>query len=221
MRGDLQMHTRWSDGSDSVEAMAEAAKANGYEYIAITDHSQSLKFVGGVTVDELREHARAAKKASDLPDGGLDYPDDALRDLDVVVCSVHSRLRMPRHEMTARIVKAMENRHTDIVGHPTGRLLGQREAYDVDLEQLIDAALRTGTALEINASPQRLDLNDVQAKTAKERGAKLVISTDAHNRYQLKYMEFGIGIARRAWIEATNVLNTLPLVQLQAWLHER
>src|SRR2546422_995892 len=235
MHGDLQMHTRWSDGSDSVEAMAKAAKALGYEYLAITDHSQSLKFVGGVTVDELREHARAAKKASDkvgiavlmgtecdiLPDGRLDYPDDTLRDLDVVVCSVHSRLRMPRQEMTARIVKAMENRHTDILGHPTGRLLGQREAYEIDLEQLIDAALRTGTALEINASPQRLDLNDVQAKTAKERGAQLVISTDAHNRYQLKYMEFGIGIARRAWIEATNVLNTLPLVQLQAWLHER
>src|SRR5213592_1581524 len=196
IRGDLQMHTRWSDGSDSIDEMARAAKANGYEYIAITDHSQSLKFVGGVTVEELRE-------------------------LDVVVCSVHTRLRMPRQEMTARIVKAMENRHVDILGHPTGRLLGQREAYEVDLEQLIDAAIRTGTALEINGSPQRLDLNDVQAKTAKERGAKLVISTDAHNRYQLKYMEFGVGIARRAWIEAKDVMNTRPLAQLRAWLHER
>ena len=235
IRGDLQMHTRWSDGSDSIDEMARAAKANGYEYVAITDHSQSLKFVGGVTVDELREHARAAKKASDkigiavlmstecdiLPDGRLDYPDEVLRELDVVVCSVHTRLRMPRQEMTARIVKAMENRHVDILGHPTGRLLGQREAYEVDLEQLIDAAIRTGTALEINGSPQRLDLNDVQAKTAKERGAKLVISTDAHNRYQLKYMEFGVGIARRAWIEAKDVMNTRPLAQLRAWLHER
>ena len=235
IRGDLQMHTRWSDGSDSIDEMARAAKANGYEYVAITDHSQSLKFVGGVTVDELREHARAAKKASDkigiavlmstecdiLPDGRLDYPDEVLRELDVVVCSVHTRLRMPRQEMTARIVKAMENRHVDILGHPTGRLLGQREAYEVDLEQVIDAAIRTGTALEINGSPQRLDLNDVQAKTAKERGAKLVISTDAHNRYQLKYMEFGVGIARRAWIEPKDVMNTRPLAQLRAWLHER
>lgn len=235
IRGDLQMHTRWSDGSDSVEEMARAAKDLGYEYIAITDHSQSLKFVGGVTVEELRDHLKAAKKASDrigiavllgtecdiLPDGRLDYPDEVLRDLDVVVCSVHSRLRMPREEMTARIVKALEHPHADILGHPTGRLLGQREAYDVDIEKLIEAARRTGRALEINASPERLDLNDVHAKMARERGVKLVISTDAHNRYQLKYMEFGIGVARRAWVEPKDVLNTLPLGQFQAWLHER
>lgn len=235
IHGDLQMHTRWSDGSDSLEEMARAAKALGYEYIAITDHSQSLKFVGGVTVEELRDHAKMAKKVSGkvgiavlmgtecdiLPDGRLDYPDDVLRDLDVVVCSVHTRLRMPREEMTARIVKAMENPHVDILGHPTGRLLGQREASEVDIERLIDASKRTGTALEINASPERLDLNDVQAKMAKERGAKLVISTDAHNRYQLKYMEFGIGVARRAWLEPKDVLNTQSLKRLQAWLHER
>jgi DNA polymerase (family 10) len=235
IRGDLQMHTRWSDGSDSIEEMARAARALGYEYLAITDHSQSLKFVGGVTIEELRDHMKMAKKVSDkvgiavllgtecdiLPDGRLDYPDEVLADLDVVVCSVHSRLRMTREEMTDRIVKAMENRHADIVGHPTGRLLGQREAYDVDLDRLVETARRVGTALEINASPQRLDLNDVQAKMAKERGAKLVISTDAHNRYQLNYMEFGIGVARRGWVEAKDVLNTLPLKQLQTWLHER
>ncbi len=215
--------------------MARAARALGYEYLAITDHSQSLKFVGGVTIEELRDHMKMAKKVSDkvgiavllgtecdiLPDGRLDYPDEVLADLDVVVCSVHSRLRMTREEMTDRIVKAMENRHADIVGHPTGRLLGQREAYDVDLDRLVETARRVGTALEINASPQRLDLNDVQAKMAKERGAKLVISTDAHNRYQLNYMEFGIGVARRGWVEAKDVLNTLPLKQLQTWLHER
>lgn len=235
IRGDLQMHTRWSDGSDSIEEMARAAKVLGYEYIAITDHSQSLKFVGGVTVEELRQHIKAAKKASDkigiavlmgtecdvLPNGRLDYPDEVLRDLDVVVCSVHSRLRMPRDEMTARIIKAMENPHADILGHPTGRLLGQREAYEVDIEKVLETARRTKTALEINASPQRLDLNDVHAKMARERGVTLVISTDAHNRYQLKYMEFGIGVARRAWVKAKDVLNTLPLPQFQAWLHER
>jgi DNA polymerase (family 10) len=235
IRGDLQMHTRWSDGSDSIEDMARAAKALGYEYIAITDHSQSLKFVGGVSIEELREHVKIAQKVTDkvgiavlmgsecdiLPDGRLDYPDEVLRTLDVVVCSVHTRLGMPRDEMTGRITKALENPHVDILGHPTGRLLGQREAYEVDIERLIETAHRTGAALEINASPQRLDLNDVQAKMAKERGAKLVISTDAHNRYQLNYMEFGIGVARRAWLGPGDAVNTLTLKQLQAWLHER
>lgn len=235
IRGDLQMHTRWSDGADSLEEMARAAKALGYEYIAITDHSQSLKFVGGVTVDELREHAKIAKKVSDqigitvlmgsecdiLPDGRLDYPDEVLRTLDVVVCSVHTRLRMEEEEMTTRIVKALENPHVDILGHPTGRLLGQREAYPVDIERIIEAARRTGVALEINASPQRLDLNEVQAKMAKERGAKLVVSTDAHNRYQLQYMDFGIGLARRAWLGSHDLVNALPHGQFQAWLHER
>ncbi len=235
VRGDLQMHTRWSDGSDSIEEMARAAKALGYEYIAITDHSQSLKFVGGVSIEELREHAKIAQKVTDkvgiavlmgsecdiLPDGRLDYPDEVLRTLDVVVGSVHTRLRMTRDEMTARLVKALENPHVDILGHPTGRLLGQRDAYEVDVERLIEAARRTGTALEINASPQRLDLNDVQAKMAKERGARLVISTDAHNRYQLKYMEFGIGVARRAWLGPRDAVNTLTLKQFQTWLHER
>lgn len=235
IRGDLQMHTRWSDGSDSAEEMARAAKALGYEYIAITDHSQSLKFVGGVTVEELREHTKIVKKVSDkvgiavlmgtecdiLPDGRLDYPDDVLADLDVVVASVHSRLRMGESEMTVRIIKAMEHPHVDVIGHPTGRLLGQRDAYAVDIERLIEAARRTGTALEINASPERLDLNDVQAKATRERGAKLVISTDAHNRYQLRHMEFGIGVARRAWVEPKDVINTLPLKKLLDWLHER
>lgn len=235
IRGDLQMHTRWSDGSDSVEEMARAAKALGYEYVAITDHSQSLKFVGGVTVEELREHAKAARKAAErvgiavllgtecdiLPDGRLDYPDDVLRTLDVIVISVHSRLKMARDEMTARIVRAMEHPYAHVLGHPTGRLLGQRDAYEVDIERIIDAARRTNTALEINASPERLDLNDVQAKMAKERGARLVVSTDAHNRYQLRYMEFGLGVARRAWLEPKDVVNTLPLKQLTDWLHAR
>lgn len=235
IRGDLQMHTRWSDGADSVEEMARAAKALGYEYIAITDHSQSLKFVGGVTVDELREHAKAAQKVSDkvgiavlmgsecdiLPDGRLDYPDEVLRTLDVVVASVHSRLRMDAGEMTTRILKALENPHVDILGHPTGRVLGQRDAYALDLERVIETAKRTGAALEINASPQRLDLNDTQAKMAKERGARLVISTDAHDRYQLQYMDFGIGLARRAWLEPQDIVNTRSLKQLRAWLDER
>jgi len=235
IRGDLQMHTRWSDGSDNVETMARAARALGYEYIAITDHSQSLKFVGGVPVDELRANARTCRRVSDkvglavligtecdiLPDGRLDYPDEVLAELDVVVASVHSRLRMGREEMTARIVRAMENPHVDILGHPTGRLLGQREAYEVDMDRLVEAARRTGTALEINASPQRLDLSDVHARLARERGVMLVISTDAHSRYELQQMEYGLGVARRAWVEPRHVLNTRPLADLRAYLASR
>lgn len=235
IRGDLQMHTRWSDGSDTVEEMARAAKALGYGYIAITDHSQSLKFVGGVPIDELRDHVKTMKKVSDkvgiavlagtecdiLPDGRLDYPDDVLRELDVVVASVHSRLRMDEDEMTARIIKAMEHPHVDIIGHPTGRLLGQRDAYAVSMERVVDAARRTGTVLEINASPERLDLSDTHARMAREHGVKLVISTDAHNRYQLRYMEFGVGVARRAWIEPKDVINTMTLKQLTAFLNDR
>ena len=235
IRGDLQMHTRWSDGTDNVEAMAQAAKVLGYEYIAITDHSQSLKFVGGVPVDELRANAKACKKVSDkvgiavfigtecdiLPDGRLDYPDEVLAELDVVVCSVHSRFRMGRDEMTARIIKAMEHPQVDIIGHPTGRLLGQREAYEVDMERLAEAAKKTHTALEINASPQRLDLSDAHARLARERGVMLVISTDAHSRYELAHMEYGIGVARRAWVEPKDVLNTRSLKQLRSYLDAR
>ena len=232
IRGDLQMHTRWSDGSEPVEQMARVAKERGYEYIAITDHSQSLKFVGGVPVEELRANARTCRKVSDklgiavligtecdvLPDGRMDYPDEVLAELDVVVASVHTRLKMSRDEMTARLIRAMEHPHVDIIGHPTGRLLGQREPYDVDMERVVEAAARTGTALEINASPDRLDLSDAHARLARERGVTLVISTDAHSRYELRFMEYGIAVARRAWVEPKDVLNTLSLKELQARL---
>jgi len=232
IRGDLQMHTRWSDGSDSAEAMARAAKERGYEYIAITDHSQSLKFVGGVTVEELREHAKLVKQVGDKvgiailmgtecevhPDGSLDYPDEVLKELDIVLAAVHTRFRMSEAEMTKRMIKAMENPHVDVVAHPTGRLLGQRESYSVNVERLVEAARRTGTVLEINAGPQRLDLRDTQARMAQERGVKLAINTDAHTRYQLRYMEFGVGTARRGWVEKKNVINTLPLNDLRAFL---
>jgi DNA polymerase (family 10) len=232
IRGDLQMHTRWSDGTETVETMARAAKERGYEYIAITDHSQSLKFVGGVPVDELRANARTCRQVSDrvgiavlagtevdiLPDGRLDYPDDVLAELDVVVASVHSRFAMPREAMTARIIRAMESPHVDILGHPTGRLLGQRDAYEVDMERIVEAAVRTGTALEINASPERLDLNDVHARLARERGAMLVVNTDAHSRFELAHMAYGIAVARRAWAEPKHILNTRPLAALRAFL---
>jgi len=232
IRGDLQMHTRWSDGSDSAEAMARAAKERGYEYIAITDHSQSLKFAGGVTIAELRDHAKAVRRLADrvgiailmgtecevAPDGTLDYPDDVLKELDIVLAAVHSHFRQSEAAMTRRLLRAMENRHVHLVAHPTGRLLGQRESYNVNVERLVEAARRTGTALEINAAPERLDLKDTYARMAQERGVRLAINTDAHTRYQLRYMEFGVGTARRGWVEKKTVLNTLPLDDLLAFL---
>ncbi len=232
IRGDLHMHTTWSDGDETAEAMARAAKARGYEYIAITDHSRSLRFAGGVGIDDLRAHARAVQEVGDrvglrvligsevdiLPDGSLDYPDEVLRTLDVVIGSVHSRLRMPQDEMTRRVITAMHNPHLDILGHPTGRLVGQRPPFDLDLDAVVDAAHTTGTVLEINASPERLDLRDVDVRLARDRGARFEIGTDAHRTDTLRTMDYGIGTARRGWVEAPSVINTWPLRQLLDFL---
>ncbi|MDR7420410.1 MAG: DNA polymerase/3'-5' exonuclease PolX [Armatimonadota bacterium] len=228
IRGDLHMHTTWSDGSESAQAMAEAAKALGYEYICITDHSQSLKVAGGVSVDALREHIAVVRRLSDrvglavligaevdiAADGTLDYPDDVLADLDVVIASVHTRFRMSREEITRRICRAMESPHVDILGHPTGRLLGTRDPYEVDIEAIVDTAARTGTALEINARPERLDLKDTHVRLARDRGARLAIGSDAHAAAQLRHMPLGVSVARRGWLEPRHVLNTLPLEKL-------
>ncbi len=234
IRGDLHLHTTWSDGDDTAEAMARAAMARGYEYIAITDHSRSLRFAGGVGIDDLREHVRVIRKLSDraglrvligsevdiLADGSLDYPDEVLQTLDVVIGSVHSRLRMPQEEMTRRVIAAMQNPHLDILGHPTGRLVGQRPAFDLDLEAVIDAARNTETALEINAYPERLDLRDAHVRLARDRGALFEIGTDAHRKDHLRAMEYGIGTARRGWVEARSVINTWPLAQLLDFLRD-
>ena len=232
IRGDLHMHTTWSDGDDTVEAMARAAKARGYEYVAITDHSRSLRFAGGVSVDDLRAHAETVEALSErvglhilmgtevdiLPDGSLDYPDDVLETLDLVIGSVHSRFRMPAEEMTRRIVAAMQNPHLDILGHPTGRLVGQREPYDLDLDAVVDAARRTETVLEISAYPERLDLKDTHVRLARDRGAQFEIGTDSHRADQLRVMDYGIGTARRGWVDAARVINTWPLAQLLDFL---
>jgi DNA polymerase (family 10) len=228
IRGDLHIHTRWSDGSESAEGMARAARALGYEYICITDHSQSLKMAGGVTIDELRAHVLEVRRLSEraglavligtecdiLADGELDYPDDVLAELDVVIIAVHTRFKMSREAMTRRVVRAMEHGRAHILGHPTGRLLGQRDPYELDVEAVVDAAVRTGTALEINAAPERLDLRDTYARLARERGARLVIGTDAHTGDHLRHMTYGVSVARRGWVETSHVLNTLPLPKL-------
>lgn len=232
IRGDLHMHTQWSDGKDTAEVMARAAASRGYEYCCVTDHSQSLKFARGVTVEDLRAHAAAVRGLSDavgirvlmgaevdiLADGSLDYPDDVLAELDLVVGSIHSRFRMARDEMTKRVIRALEHPHLDVLGHPTGRLIGERPPYDLDIDAVLEAARRTETAIEINASPDRLDLPDVHVRAARERGVLVAIDTDAHQKAHLAFMPYGVGVARRGWMDAAHVVNAWPLATLLAFL---
>jgi DNA polymerase (family 10) len=235
IRGELHMHTKWSDGAESAQAMAETARALGYEYACVTDHSQSLKVAGGVAIPDLKQHVIEVRRLADrmgfpvlvgtecdiLADGALDYPPEVLADLDVVVASVHTHFRLSREAMTARIVSALETGQVDILGHPTGRLLGAREPYEVDVEAVVDAAARTGTALEINAQPDRLDLKDTYVRLARERGVRLEIGSDAHSAAELRFMPFGVSVARRGWVEARDVINALPLTALRDVLARR
>ena len=235
IRGDLHIHSHWSDGSAAIEEIREAATARGYQYIAITDHSPSLKIAGGLTVERLlrqmeliRELRReegcyifTGAEVDILSDGSLDLPDEILGELEVVIASVHSNFRQSRSEMTARICRAMEHPAVHLIGHPTGRLIGSRGAYQVDVERLIEKAVETGTALEINASPQRLDLTEEYLGTARRRGVRLAVNTDAHSTATMGDMIYGITAARRGWLERGDLLNTLPLAQLQEALQEK
>jgi DNA polymerase (family 10) len=233
IRGDLQLHTTWSDGVHSLAELAGAVRAKGYQYMAITDHSKSATVAGGM--DEARvlrmiADVRACNKrlkgfrvlagceVDIRADGSLDFPDDILRQLDLVQVSIHSRFKMSREEMTARIVRAVQHPLVHILGHPTGRLIGERAPYEVDIEAVLRAAKAGGVAVEINASPSRLDLNDLHARRAKDLGIPITISTDAHTIPQLDDMRYGVAVARRAWIEPSDVLNTLPERQLINWL---
>ncbi len=233
VRGDMHVHTNWSDGKASIEDMAKAAKAKGYEYIVISDHSRALKVFGGLSAEEMLEEVEEIKKTNrkvpgirlltgaevDIKsDGSLDLPDEVLSKLDFVTASVHSGFKQSRETVTARILKAIRSEHVDAIGHPTGRLIGLRKSYDVDLDAVITEAAKRGTFLEINAHPQRLDLNDQACRRAKELGAKMVISTDAHAVENFDLMRFGVATARRGWLEKGDVLNTLPLKRLTAKL---
>lgn len=232
IRGDLHAHTVASDGKDTIDVMAQAAAALGYEYLAITDHSQSLAITNGLSPERLKDHMRAIREASDKygihllagseveikADGSLDYSDELLAALDFVIASVHSRFRQSREEMTARIIAAIRNPNVDMIGHPTGRLINEREPYEVDIEAVIQAAAETHTALEINSSPNRLDLNDVHARMAKQAGVMIPINTDAHSTAYFDLLQFGIVVARRAWLTPDDVLNTRPYNQLMDWL---
>jgi DNA polymerase (family 10) len=233
IKGDLHVHTDWSDGHDSLEAMARAARAMGYQYIAITEHSRGRGIARGLTEERLRQQIaeirRLNEKLTDLriltgtevdirADGSLDFPDELLGELDVVVAAVHSAMGQDQAKMTERVLQAIMNPHVDVIAHPTCRLLGEREPVALDLEAVFHAAVQAGTALEINAMPERLDLKDIHIMRARELGVKLIINTDAHRADHLALMRFGIGTARRGWCEARHILNTLPVEDLLAGL---
>ncbi len=228
MRGDLHAHTVATDGSNTIEEMARAAKDLGYEYLAITDHSVSTRVAGGLDVKELMQNIKKIEKARSsagikilkgsevdiLPDGSLDYPDEALKELDIVFASIHSNFKMSKAEMTKRIIKAIGNKYVHVLSHPTGRLIGVREPYEVDLDEVMKAAKDTGTFMELNAQPLRLDLDDVHCRKAKEMGIMIAITTDAHAASQLENMRYGVLCARRGWIEKSDVLNCLSYEKL-------
>ena len=228
IRGDLHMHTVLSDGRNTLEEMAQAARDHGYDYIAITEHSASHGFGNDVQPDELRRHAErirsldvpglttlAGTETNVLPDGSVDYADDVLGELDWVIASLHTSFRMSEKEQTERMLRAMEHPLVDAIGHPTGRMIGSREPYALDIDRVIAKAVETGTFLEINANPHRRDLNDVYARAAAEAGVTIVIDSDAHGADTLRRnMRYGVATARRAWLTAAQVANTRPWEEL-------
>ena len=229
IKGDLHVHTNWSDGASSIEEIAEAARRRGYHYLVISDHSQGLGIAKGLTPERLKEQRAVIdelnRRWTDFrilqgaeveirADGSLDYPDEVLASLDIVIASVHTGLRQDRERITARVINAMRNPYVDIIGHPSGRILGQREESAVDMDEVLRVARETGTILEVDGTPDRLDLDDVYIRRAVEMGVKLAIDSDAHNLYGLDAMEFGVAMARRGWAGPKDVINTLPLEEM-------
>ncbi|MCZ7398471.1 MAG: DNA polymerase/3'-5' exonuclease PolX [Candidatus Methanoperedens sp.] len=223
IKGDFHVHTDWSEGSNTLVEMATAAQKLGYEYIAVTDHSKALGVAHGLSEERMLAQIEEIHKLNDTlsdfhvftgvevdikADASLDFPDSILKQCDVVVAALHTGQKQARREITGRLITAMENENVDIIAHPTGRIIGEREAYDVDIDAMLDAAAGTGTVLEINAYPNRLDLSDVNSRKAKSRGVKIAIGTDAHNTGHLGLMEFGVDVARRGWLEKEDVMNT-------------
>jgi len=233
IRGDLHVHTNWSDGRGTIETMAEAAIELGYEYLVFSDHSQSLKVANGLSPDRLKKKLEAVRAADEkypeihllcgtevdiLRDGTLDYEDDLLAGLDFVVASVHTSFRIGEEAMTERIVRAMNNPYVRTIGHPTGRLLNRRDPYEVDVSRLIREAKATNTALELNAYVDRLDLAVPYVREAVGAGVRITIDTDAHDETALSFMKFGVSQARRAWVEKGSVINCLPWEEFEEYM---
>lgn len=233
IKGDLHVHTNWSEGTGTIEEMVQAAKKKGYEYVGIADHSKSERIANGMDERRIQQQIEAVKEirkkmkgiqilhsseVSILPDGSLDYPDDILKRLDYVIVSVHSRFKSSKSEMTNRILKALENKYVKILGHPTGRLINERMPYEVDMDQVMEICREKDIAMEINSFPLRLDLNDVYARKAKENGIKLCINTDAHAVDHLNYIEYGVAVARRGWCKKDDVINTMSFDKLMNWI---
>ncbi len=233
IRGDLHCHTNYSDGQNSIEEMVNAAKKIGYDYIAITDHSKHVAIAKGLNKKRLMEQIKAIDKLNEkiknfhilkaiecdiLDDGSLDLPNDVLKELDLTVCAIHYKFNLSYAKQTERVLRAMDNPYFHIFAHPTGRLIGRREAYDIDLEKIMEAAKEKGCFLEINAQPARLDLNDIHCRMAKEIGVKLAIGSDAHSTRNFTYMQYGLDQARRGWLESNDVINTYKWPELKKFL---
>jgi len=229
IRGDLHAHTDWSDGANTIEAMAEAAIARGYEYLVISDHSVSMGFIHGLSTDRVREQRRVIDELNGRydrfrllqgievnirGDGSLDYEDEVLAQFDVVTASIHSGLRQSKEQITSRLIAAIRSPHVDVIGHPSGRIIGRRDPSDFDREAVFRAAAETGTALEINAQPDRLDLRDTDVRRAVEMGVEVAIDSDAHATAQLGLIDYGVATARRGWVTKDRVLNAMPLDKL-------
>lgn len=233
IRGDLHVHSRMSDGSNTIEELAAAAKKRGYSYIAITDHTEGLGVAGGLSAQKILEEAEEIRSINRGLDGftllsgaevnirsdnTLDMPDGVLKKLDIVVASIHSGFRQERERLTNRLISAIKNPYVSVIAHPTGRLLGERDAYDIDIQKVFDVLRKTGKALELNAYPLRLDINETYAKKARDMGIPVVISTDAHSTGHFDYMLYGVATGRRGWLCADDVRNTLNTPDLLKWL---
>ena len=229
VKSDLHVHSKWSDGGNTIEEIVRACLKRGYTYAAITDHSQSLKVAGGMTARDLKKKKEQIEKINQKlktfyvlygtevdidSDGKLDYKDEILKEFDLVVAAIHTGFKQSKEQLTKRLIKACQNRYVHIIAHPTGRLWGTRDAYEIDLDELLKVANQTNTFLEINAFPQRLDLNDLNCRRAKEMGVKLALGTDAHQLEQLENMKLGISVARRGWLSKEDVINTLSVEEL-------
>jgi DNA polymerase (family 10) len=236
IRGDLHVHSKYSDGTASFAEIARKAKVLGFSWVAVCDHSASLKVAGGLSVADLQKKIHEIQEFNqkegpvkllcgtevDIDShGNLDYPDEILRQLDIVVAAIHTGFKQDQKTLTHRITTVMRNPHVHIIAHPTGRLMGERDPYAVDMEEIINVAAETGAALEINAYFKRLDINDIQAKTAKEKGCKLAIGTDSHIMEQMDFMSLGVSVARRGWLTREDLLNTMTYSELMSYLHQR